>query len=303
MDDTVEREPFVLTDEIKARIEAACALQVGPRDGVCWHGAMMPDGTALQTGHTACHAALGLKVSRMLAPCGTGYIDSINITDAEFLFSITQNGRNNEAGHKLGVEWFRYILGPNSPWRVVTKDFNPDPQYAYDTAIIIGDLDTAPFNVLYHFMIATRFAWEYPNALNNWGKYRDMGLCDLFAWLMVYHPLGGQQPFGHCAMPNRPSRKWVENVMEGTPARLDAPWRVNGNHNGANSTFGDEVGDGNGKPNYFQELAAEYPDRTHMARAPYSMWERNTGKLVPTFKSTDDLIWVLKQEQERYGLQ
>jgi hypothetical protein len=89
-------------------------------------------------------------------------------------------------------------------------------------------------------MIATRFVYEYNLGLIWWSFVKD-GLHPAMAFMATYTPEMGGKPASHCAFPGKVTSKWLQNFGNGTPVRLDGPYRTDTMHSGADNTWGELV--------------------------------------------------------------
>jgi hypothetical protein len=158
-----------------------------------------------------------------------------------YLLTLTPQSRLSPEHREADIEFYRWLLGPDSPYRSITKDFNPDPEFALDYGIVIGDLDSAPVNLIYHFMIATRFVYEYNLGARWWSFVKD-GLHPALAFMASYTPAMGGHSFSHSAFPGAVTSQWLKNFGNATPSRIDGPYLTHNYHCGADSTWGDLVG-------------------------------------------------------------
>ena len=179
--------------------------------------------------YTACHSSV-LYTPRNVCRAHVAY-----------LLTLTPQYRLIPENREADIEFYRWLLGAESPYRSITKDFNPDPEFALDYGIAIGDLDTAPINLIYHFMIATRFVYEYHLGAI-WWSFVKAGLHPAMAFMATYTPEMGGESATHCAFPGKVTSEWLRNFGNGTPARIDGPYLTDSMHSGADSTWGQLVG-------------------------------------------------------------
>jgi len=219
----IECEPETLQD----RIIKAC--QSDNREGLAMYGVLDTAGVWHDARYTACHSNILYTPRRVCRK------------HVDYLLTLTPQSRLAYSHREADIEFYRWLLGPNSPYHSITKDFNPDPEFALDYGIVIGDLDTAPVNLIYHFMIATRFVYEYNLGATWWSFVKD-GLHPAMAFLASYTQEMGGRSSSHSAFPGVVTSQWLKNFGNATPARLDGPYRDHNHHGGADSTWGELVG-------------------------------------------------------------
>jgi hypothetical protein len=219
----IEFEPERLQD----RIVEACLSE--NMEGLAMYGVLDTAGVWHDARYTACHSQV-LKRPREVCREHVAY-----------LLTLTPQCRLSPENREADIEFYRWLLGPGSPYRSITKDFNPDPEFALDHGIAIGDLGSAPVNLIYHFMIATRFVYESNLGARWWSFVKD-GLHPALAFMASYTPAMGGYSSSHSAFPGSVSTQWLKNFGNATPARIDGPYLTNNYHCGADSTWGDLVG-------------------------------------------------------------
>jgi hypothetical protein len=197
-------------------------------EGLAMYGVLDTAGVWHDARYTACHSDV-LRTPREVCRKHVAY-----------LLTLTPQARLIVENREADIEFYRWLLGPNSPYRSITKDFNPDPEFALDYGIVIGDLDTAPTNLIYHFMIATRFVYEY-NLGPIWWSFVKDGLHPAMAFMASYTPAMGGHSFNHSAFPGAVTTQWLKNFGNATPVRLEEPYLTCDYHAGADSTWGDLV--------------------------------------------------------------
>ena len=212
---------------LQAQIVDACAA--GNMIGLAMYGVLDTAGLWHDARFTVCHNNV-LQTPRRVCR-----------THVAYLLTLTPQGRLSPKHREADIEFYRWLLGPESPYRSITKDFNPDPEFALDYGIVIGDLGTAPVNLIYHFMIATRFVYEYNLGAIWWSFVKD-GLHPAMAFMATYTPEMGGKLATHCAFPGKVTSTWLRNFGNGTPARIDGPYLTHDRHSGADSTWGELVG-------------------------------------------------------------
>lgn len=208
-------------------LDAKAQPHGGPNQ-VSIYGPIDTDGTWHWTKYSICHATLLRTVA------------SVCRDHTAYMASLTPQGRLIEANREADEAFFAWLLGPESPYRLVTKEFNPDPKFARDVGVAIGDLDTAPVNVLYGFFVASRFFSERPERSPAWFTYVKQGLHPALAWLatMTIEMEPDVYP-GHSVWPMLGvSEEWLLNFANGTPARLDGPYVTTREHSGVDRTWG-----------------------------------------------------------------
>lgn len=209
---------------LRDQIMKAC-LEDGRGTSLAIYGTLDIRGTWAQIRNTACHAGL----------LSDAYVCKKH---AAYLLGMTPQARLKKGHREADIAYYAWLLGPESPYRSVVKDFNPDPEFALDYGIVVGDLDTAPVNVLYHFFIASRLIYE--NHLGPiWHGFVKEGLHPVMAFLATYTvAMSGYGP-SHCAFPlGGVKEQWLVNFANAAPVRLDGPWRKTHRHDGADNTWG-----------------------------------------------------------------
>ena len=87
-------------------------------------------------------------------------------------------------GRPAARAFFDWMFGPESPWRSITKDFNTDTDWCLKHGVIVGDLDTAPANLVYNFFICTRFPGEYASTCDWWYSLVQAGVAPWYAFYL-----------------------------------------------------------------------------------------------------------------------
>ena len=211
---------------LQAQIVDACLAE--NMEGLAMYGALDTAGLWHDARYTACHSSV-LQTPRKVCRKHVAY-----------LLTLTPQFRLIVENREADIEFYRWLLGPDSPYRSITKDFNPDPEFALDYGIVIGDLDSAPVNLIYHFMIATRFVYEYNLGAIWWSFVKD-GLHPAMAFMASYTPAIGGRSHSHSAFPGAVTSQWLKNFGNATPARIDGPYLTHNFHFGADNTWGDLV--------------------------------------------------------------
>ena len=134
----------------------------------------------------ACHAALSHHYIPKSEPPATIMFSRIG--------KIGQGGQQATAdnGRPAARAFFDWMFGPESPWRSITKDFNTDTDWCLKHGVIVGDLDTAPANLVYNFFICTRFPGEYASTCDWWYSLVQAGISPWYAfYLCAFNRAGG----------------------------------------------------------------------------------------------------------------
>lgn len=231
----------------------------------------------------------------------------MNIDSAEYILSVTQDKMHNP-DRGAGIAYLAWLCGPIGPHRLITKDFNPDPEFAFDNGVILGDLGTAPKNLLQHFFVATRLATEQKGAVERWKRLVDAGVHPALAFIGVYEQGSGGFNNSHSAMPGAFTDEWVINWANGTPVNLDKVWTEPGGRSiSTDAAFGTIPRIISYDPptyyetTYWNSVADRYPELVSN-RIANSPWGESID-LGSRPSSEEDLITILKAEQERLGLE
>lgn len=141
----------------------------------------------------ACHAPLSHFYIKKGEPPATIMFSRIG--------KIGQGGQQTAAdnGRPAARAFFDWMFGPESPWRSITKDFNSDTDWCLKHGVIVGDLDTAPANLVYNFFICTRFPGEYALTCDWWYKLVQAGVKPWYAFYLCAftNPVGLGYVGGH----------------------------------------------------------------------------------------------------------
>lgn len=157
----------------------------------------------------ACHAFLSHRYIPKGDPATTIMFSRIG--------KIGQGGQQETAdnGRPAARAFFDWMFGPESPWRSITKDFNADTDWCLKHGVVVGDLDTAPANLVYNFFICTRFPGEYAKTCDWWYSLVQAGVAPWYAFYLCAfnNPAGLGYVGGHggLSMPD-PVR-----LRDGTP--------------------------------------------------------------------------------------
>lgn len=181
-----------------------------PEGSHTWDMGGFSDGRVVGTHHVACHA--GIKQFSRTSTVLWSRSRHIGLRQA-------QTADNSRPAARAFFEW---ICGPESPWRSITKDFNRDIDFVIEHGFVIGDIDTAPPNLLYNFLIVSRFATEWAKYCDVWYKRVQAGVAPWYAlYLSTLGHVDNKYYGGHAAFTARVSPLWLSKGPN--PKKLASP--------------------------------------------------------------------------------
>ncbi len=135
----------------------------------------------------------GQQVSRWATVSNNGYDffpaeichAGLNETAVRSLNLLATNCDVTPETSGVGEEWYAFVTGPSSPWRVLFKApvERIDREDGYLSGLILEtmELNEQERTLIYNFCIAARMIHECAQSINSWSRFRKMGLDDIEA--------------------------------------------------------------------------------------------------------------------------
>lgn len=309
-----------MEDGLKSAIENAKNIS---RRNTAKYGCILNGTDYVDYRETACH--------RVIVHGHNSVLEAGQAEQITHLCTHTQNARGKSSPEKEGIEFYTWLLGPDSPYRALGVDINDDPEFAWKYGIAI-DPHGKSARLLHHFFVATRAATEV-GATKGWSTWRAKGLHPVMALIPAYDYSFGGVSNSHSFWPRSVdlTEDWLKNFAAGTPKRLRDYWkpdRVSGPQYPINPIWGDlhaydydsgpvEIAPGyeRGYPrleSFWDELARLFPDcfkmrdhQMYLRRLGASIWDGDelitVGQIAEVLR--DKQLELLINEGERLGLQ
>lgn len=214
----------------------------------------------------------------------------------------------------LGIDWMTWFIGPESPWRDVAERLViKDPEWCWDYGLVLGPTKGLPGNLVYGFVIASRFMTEKRKYVENWKALREAGVHPSLAYWMSHVSCIGQIFCGgHKAVSvGNIDEEYVSNFIQGIrvnpsspKSRLDVDdlWGKPCSDDRRLPRFMLANAHGNLPGTYVRKLSEIYPDRfTHNDTNP-GYYTYTPGTLGRFPKTPEDLAKIGLMEQVRLGL-
>lgn len=212
----------------------------------------------------------------------------------------------------LGIDWMTWFIGPTSPWRdVAERLIIRDPEWCWDYGLVLGPTDDLPGNLVYGFMIASRFLTEKPEYVENWAALRAEGVHPALAyWLSHVAHAKQHVRMGHRAVHvGSINETYVTNLISGVQVSPSDPYC----RNGVDNLWGDSIAElstiysvyahGNYPGTYIRQLAEQYPEHFTDINTTNTFYNYAPNGEKGRFpKTLEDLAAVGLKEQERLGL-
>ena len=212
----------------------------------------------------------------------------------------------------LGIDWMTWFIGPTSPWRdVAERMVVRDPEWCWDYGLVLGPTDDLPGNLVYGFMIASRFLTEKPDYVMNWAALRAEGVHPTLAYWLSHVACADQRlQSGHRAVHvGGVGETYVTNLISGVQVSPSDP----SNRRGVDDLWGGPIAEltsvfsafahGNYQGTYIRQLADLYPEHFTDANTTTTFYSYTSNQEKGRFpKTPKDLAAVGLKEQERLGL-
>jgi len=253
-------------------------LREHPEPEIIWDMGGFSYGQVVGTHHQACHA--GITQFSRISTVLWSRSRNIGLREA----CVADNSR------PAARAFFEWICGPESPWRSITKDFNSDIDFVIEHGFVIGDIDTAPPNLLYNFLIVSRFATEWAKYCDVWYQRVQAGVAPWYALYLSTRGHNDDRYYGgHAALTARVSPLLLLKGPD--PKKLDKPGVMIG-YSGA-----DIIWDGDYTPPV--EIWGPRPvTRTNTITGVTETYSGGRSDMNPDFEA---LVAACIKEQERIG--
>lgn len=277
----------------KEHLEQQFKTRARPR-ALADYGSIQDNGVFHTPRYDACHAGFSLEWKYKWSATCHKYLER----------AALENHRD------LGIDWMTWFVGPTSPWRDVADRLAiRDPVWCWDYGLVLGPTDDLPGNLVYGFMIASRFLTEKPEYVENWTALRAEGVHPTLAYWLSHVACEKQTVHkGHKAVHvGGVDERYVMNLISGSQivptassarSGVDDLWGAS-TLQGAYSIYAH----GNYPGTYIRQLADQYPEHFIDNNTTHTFYNYSpTGEKGRFPKSPKDLAAVGLKEQERLGL-